>query len=477
LRCRSDPAALLTGGAMSMTKMSRGQYAMVQSLVDKTVLSAADCARMKDISRPEAEREAERLATLQASKQSTQRKADDRKQKMLELEAQRKLAIPPSEIEQQKLAEKAAMLSAADRQMAEELDDVKKMNQMMLYAKVVTIRDSQLNEKKTVTKERLEEERRLDTIMEVERLKALKMYEEREQRRKEDQRNGAAVIKVQMRERERERVRQLELQDQEREAMLRQNSEMKEDELRQIVNKKEAGKKLLEEVAASNAEQIELKRREKDKEVDEDRRVAAYLRDREVREQQRMQSEESIKAEKERETARLRAKQEKMKDKQAELDALRAKRAAEEAERQWRKSQQLAAERESTILSSLDQAREAQKLEKERRLIEQAQQEKEEFDRILRVQREAEEVEASTKMKKHSAAREHMEELQAQILMNAEVRKKNRLDFLDEGVQQRQRMEQGRLKLEGIKSEKLRTLTTVGVPEKYCVDLANKKFT
>ena len=48
-----------------------------------------------------------------------------------------------------------------------------------------------------------------------------------------------------------------------------------------------------------------------------------------------------------------------------------------------------AAEREATILESLAQAREAQKLEKERRLIEQAQQEKEEFDRILRVQREA----------------------------------------------------------------------------------------
>ena len=34
------------------------------------------------------------------------------------------------------MAEKAAMLSAADRQMAEELDDVKRMNQMMLYSKV-----------------------------------------------------------------------------------------------------------------------------------------------------------------------------------------------------------------------------------------------------------------------------------------------------------------------------------------------------
>ena len=86
------------------------------------------------------------------------------------------------------------------------------------------------------------------------------------------------VIINQMRERERERVRQLELQDQEREAMLRQNEEIKQvrakcwlwfgivtsallcntpqEEFRQMVAKKEAGKKLLEQVAASNAEQV-----------------------------------------------------------------------------------------------------------------------------------------------------------------------------------------------------------------------------
>merc|ERR1719408_828389 len=172
----------------------------------------------------------------------------------------------------------------------------------------------------------------------------------------------------------------------------------------------------------------------------------------------RQQAEEAIKAEKERETGRLRAMQEKMKDKQAELDALRAKRAAEEAERQWRKAQQVEAERAAAIQSSLDNARAAQKMEKERRLIEQAQQEKEEFDRILRVQREAEELEHAAKTKKLMAATGHMEELQAQILMNAEVRKKNRMDFLEEGVGQRAKMESDRLKLEAIKSEKLSTL-------------------
>ncbi|MEC8564975.1 MAG: hypothetical protein VXY90_13995, partial [Pseudomonadota bacterium] len=54
-----------------------------------------------------------------------------------------------------------------------------------------------------------------------------------------------------------------------------------------------------------------------------------------------------------------------------------------------RTSARAEAERAAAIQASLDNARAAQKMEKERRLIEQAQQEKEEFDRILRVQREA----------------------------------------------------------------------------------------
>ena len=44
----------------------------------------------------------------------------------------------------------AALIFAAHSQ-----DDVKKMNQMMLYAKVVTIRDAQLNEKKVRSPESL----------------------------------------------------------------------------------------------------------------------------------------------------------------------------------------------------------------------------------------------------------------------------------------------------------------------------------
>ena len=64
-----------------------------------------------------------------------------------------------------------------------ELDDVKQMNQMVLYSKVVTIRDKQLAENKRLESEWIEEQKKLDLMMEIERLKVLQEEEEREVRK------------------------------------------------------------------------------------------------------------------------------------------------------------------------------------------------------------------------------------------------------------------------------------------------------
>jgi hypothetical protein len=58
-------------------------------------------------------------------------------------------------------------------QMDEEQDDVKHMNQMVLYSKVVTIRDKQLEENGRLEQEWVDEQKKLDLMMEIERLKAL----------------------------------------------------------------------------------------------------------------------------------------------------------------------------------------------------------------------------------------------------------------------------------------------------------------
>jgi len=470
-----------SGSMRDVAVLSSSQMKSIQGLVgstlDQSVLSTVELQRMKDTASGEIERRAAAARNAAASaKADGFEKAKARKQRMAELEMQRKAEVPLSDIEQAKAAAKVATLTSAEMQLSEELDDVKKMNQMMLYAKVVTIRDAQCTEKKVIEKERQEEERRLDTIMEIERLKALQMYAEREKKQMQDRRLGASVITDQIREREKERVRQLEMQDQERDAMVRQVGVMKGNEIKAAQAKVETGKKMLAEVAMSNAQQIELKKSAGDYEKEDDRRIAAYVRNRELRELEYAHQQEGIKAAKERETLRLRAMQEKMADKQAELDGLRSKRAIEEAERQWRRKEAAAAERQLSINITLNEAREAQKLEKERRLMEQAVQEKEEFGRILRVQKETTQAEESIKQARVDTLKMHQEELTTQILMNGEVRKKNRMDFLNEGSRARQQMEADRLKLEAIKSHKLGSLHSQGVPEKYTVDLSNKKF-
>ena len=67
---------------------------------------------------------------------------------MLELDKERALKMPPTE---QQLIDKEkaeGLLTKAQKMMDEDHDDVKHMNQMMLYSKVVTIRDRQLDEAK-----------------------------------------------------------------------------------------------------------------------------------------------------------------------------------------------------------------------------------------------------------------------------------------------------------------------------------------
>ena len=108
-----------------------------------------------------------------------------RKTKMIGLDQIKSTKIPPTEIEIEQSKKADALLNKAQFMLDEEHDDVKHMNQMVLYSKVVTVRDKQLEENKQLEREWKEEQRKLDIIMEIERLKALKAEEEREKLRVE----------------------------------------------------------------------------------------------------------------------------------------------------------------------------------------------------------------------------------------------------------------------------------------------------
>merc|ERR1719277_1354854 len=161
----------------------------------------------------------------------------------------------------------------------------------MLYSKVVTIRDAQIQEKRQGQGEKGEEERQLDAMMEIERLKALQMYEVREKERLESQRSGAKVIIEQIKDRQAQRMREEEQRDQERAFILKQIDALKSEEIEQQKQKKLAAERLMIEVNTANSAAMKIK--------EEKMRIAA---------------------EKEKETARLRAMQKNREARERELE-------------------------------------------------------------------------------------------------------------------------------------------------------------
>jgi hypothetical protein len=175
------------------------------------ILEYNEINRMKTSTKIETADDKKMAATLaKTQKEAAMEQSKARKERMQAMDKERSTKVAPTDIEQAQRNKDVGILSKAQSQLDEELDDVKHMNQMVLYSKVVTIRDKQLDENKCLEKEWIEEQKKLDLMMEIERLKALKVHEEREVVRQDARRRGAMVIVNQIQEREIERIKERE---------------------------------------------------------------------------------------------------------------------------------------------------------------------------------------------------------------------------------------------------------------------------
>ena len=118
-------------------------------------------------------------------------------------------------------------------------------------------------------------------------------------------------------------------------------------------------------------------------------------------------------------------------------------------------------------MKELEQAREHQFLEKQKLLAEQAKQERGEFLRIINQQKEEREQEAQIDDEKKKILYDHSQQLRSQIQQNEEIKKQERLDYLEEGRLVRQKMAEEKRKLERIKDDKLNELEHLGIVGKH----------
>ena len=168
--------------------------------------------------------------------------------------------------------------------MDDDLDDVKHMNQMVLYSKVVTIRDKQLEENKRLEQEYIEEQKKLDLMMEIERLKVLKEEEEREVRKAAARKQGAQVIVDQIQERTQIRLKEQELRDKERVELLKNIERMRKEDEAAALAKKERVNVLMKQAAEANAQALLEKTKRQQEEKDQEQAIVAYQRARDQKE-------------------------------------------------------------------------------------------------------------------------------------------------------------------------------------------------
>ncbi|XP_031566387.1 cilia- and flagella-associated protein 45-like [Actinia tenebrosa] len=439
------------------------------------ILEGAEFGRIKSASRvlSKEEREAA-LEELKRRKEELQNQVEERKNYMQYMDLNRKENEKLTDLEQEAKVRSQHLLEKANEQMEEQEDEIKKLNELILNAKCHAIRDAQLIEKVEIKKELLQEDKRLDEMMEVERLKALVEYEEREKAKQEERLEGAKVLRDQIKDNEQYRMLEEERKDQETVAMLQYLDKLQVEDMENLIKKKEVQKSLMKDVAKANEEIQRQREVKKQQEVMEEVKVMEYLKQKAEREEAYQKELEKARIEKEKEIARLRAQQERAKDVQAEKDALRAKRNQEEAEREWRKKEKEENEKKMRTEAMLKAARENQVKNKEHFLAVQAARDRAEFERVLKAQEEQkvkdEESDQVASIRRHQYA----DEVRQQIREKEKDRVHARNAFFEEGIKLDQEAKARKQKLDDIKRRKLHELKHAGVPDKYCNEVARR---
>jgi hypothetical protein len=478
----SSSSALNNSGAVisSSTLSKLTSPAPKSALNDSVTLTAREIHEIASLSTSQRELQAQQRARFEQTQRSElAAKAQQRKDKMLALN-QTANNLQSLDNDEDRFAwedtqARHKLLTEARQAIDENHDDVKHMNQIMLYAQCVTIRDAQILEKRAKLQQRLQEEKELDEEMEAERVRQIELQQEREIQRAQEQRDGARVIIKQIEERELSRVRGSELREQEAQAMLERIREAEAEEEAGRQRKIDNAKKMVAAVVEANNEQAKNKLLRKAEEIEEDLRIASYLKYKEQREFEEEQGKAAIKASKEKEISRLRAEQERAQDRQSQIDELRARRYQEQRDRKWREVEAAEARKRSLMRSEIQGAREQQQQEKSKRITEQAVAEREEYQRIVEWQQTQAEIDRARYEKAAKVKSSHASELKSQMEKQLAAKEAAKKAYLTEGKDYDKQLEADRARLTKIKTDKLAELERMGVPQKYRAELAKKK--
>ena len=351
---------------------------------------------------------------------------------------------------------------------------VRAMDKMCLYAKVSTIRDRQLKERKEMEDIFRKKEEKIDLMVEIERLKGLKAQEEKEKVLQKLKQDGKKVILEQIADNEKERLRQKEIEEKEKMQLLKRIEEERKKEEELNLKRKIENEKRVKESIEANEKAILAKKERILAEREEDLKLERYNKEKYRKEEEAYQEKKRLEHEKELELQKLREKQEKAQDNQEILDEIRAKRSFDEANMKERKKEMEDLIMKEKRLKDLIAENNKQKLSKEIQLAEEAQKEKEEFERIIKEHLKEIEINKEKERIKRLKLLEHNSDLKRQIIEKEERERVNRRETLEEGRKDQQVRDQYAKSIDAIKRDKIKYLRDMNIDEKYIAPL--RKF-
>ncbi len=442
-------------GKQDAIKITRAEWARI---VASTKITTDDIRREeeKDV----------RHAQIEA-----QREARAKRERMAAAEAQRIQNLPKSYLQKRQEEEKEVVLTQAARLREESQDDVKSMNAMVQYARTVAVRDNQLKEKQLHKRLDELENIRQGILMEVDRLKKVKYYYDRQEKIRAQAKDGRKHITKQIEENEARKRYQRVVLSEEQERMKARMAVLNAEEGEVKAEKQKQAKVMLDSILSDNAQSTENKRRAREADIAEDLRIEAYQKE-VVRKEAEAEAEKERQAQlRELQLAKMREQQQKVADQGAALDALRAKRAAEANERKARERDLREAEVRRQKIVDLQKYRAMQQVAKEYAVQEIRREEEEEYNRNYAVRKSAIAKAEEQENALHSRKLAHRDDLKATVKQREAQERDAQKTFVTSGHEYVKKTSAELQNLNEVKQRKIEELRSMGVPERYLAEL------
>ncbi|XP_076182066.1 cilia- and flagella-associated protein 45 isoform X2 [Ptiloglossa arizonensis] len=397
-------------------------------------------------------------------KESMERKEEFRR---IDMNKPQKKSVELIEIEEEAKNRTKYVLERAQNMKLEQEEEIQKCNRIILETKCRAIRDAQIAEKKLIDFELEEEEKRLNDMMENERRWAIKEELRREQEEVIKKQEFANKLKDQIKENEEHKMLEFARKQEESQLINLNNIAWQEEEIEKLQNKRFRNARIRQEIAEGNEQLKHFKAMEEQENKIIDLRIREFQQQKDEREQKLAEERKLEKLKKEGEKARIATQTIQFHDIQAHIDDLNAVRIQEEVEREWRRKEKEEALKKVETQKLLFDER--QKQIKNKRIMQaiELERERREFEKIVRVQKEAFCRDKKQLEKKQQQALIHRSEILKQVNAKERERIEARKKIFEEGLAIRTQAEMRKKTLREAMEKKRVEMISNKVPEIY----------